>query len=309
MRRLGIGLAVIIGAAVLAVGWYASRDPLAALPIAESLTATAPDTTRRSDRIVIRQILDDPSLGRIAMTVSLPESVTSSRPLPVVAVIGGLAGGAETLDYIPEPGANALIGYDWPIPSYLPEHAGMILEAPALTRAILTVPGQIAAGIDWAARQPWADPERISLLAFSLGALAAPATQRVAAQSGRTIGWTVLAYGGAGLGDLLTHHPRLEPDWVKPMLARTADVLLGPVEPAAHLPHLAGRFLVISGETDRFVPTAAAAALETLTPHPKTIVRLPGDHMGVGPDQRVLLATIIGTSRTWLIREGAINPR
>ena len=169
------------------------------------------------------------------------------------------------------------------------------------------------AGIDWAAVQPWADPDRISLLAFSLGALAAPATQRLAASAGRTIGWTVLAYGGAGLGEMLAGHPRFQPatfglDWAKPALARTTDILLRPVEPAMHLPHLKGRFLVIAGETDRFVPETAARRFRDLTPEPKTILRLPGDHMGIGPGQQALLDEIIRASRDWLRREGAIDP-
>jgi hypothetical protein len=45
-----------------------------------------------------------------------------------------------------------------------------------------------------------------------------------------------------------------------------------------------------------------------LTPEPRTIVRVEGDHMDVGPDRWTLLARVADVSRSWLIEQGAIDP-
>ncbi len=158
------------------------------------------------------------------------------------------------------------------------------------------------------AGQGWADPQRISLLAFSLGALAAPAAQRLAELRGRAIGWTALAYGGSPIGALLAANPYLKPSWAAPILSRIADLVLRPVEPGEHLPHLRGRFLVVGGRDDSFVPEEAARRMRDLAPEPKTIVLLEGGHMGVGADRQALLAEIIAVTTRWLADEKAVNP-
>ena len=91
------------------------------------------------------------------------------------------------------------------------------------------------------------------------------------------------------------------------MIGGLAGLLLRAIEPAEHLPHLAGTFLVIAGRDDRLVPPGPARRLRDLTPQPKTIVLLEGVHMGIGPGQEALLTKIVAISRAWLAAEGAIN--
>jgi pimeloyl-ACP methyl ester carboxylesterase len=201
-----------------------------------------------------------------------------------------------------------VIGYDWPIPTDMPTGLALLRLVPALHDRVLAIPGQVATAILWAQEQDWGDPSRVSLLGFSLGALAAPAAQRLAAEHGGSIGWTVLAYGGAPIGALVAAHPDLRPRWLAPALGRFTDLALWPVEPSAHLPHLAGRFLVLEGRQDQFIPAPAAARLRELAPPPKRVVALDGGHMGIGPDKQRLLEAIIAESRAWLIDEGAVNP-
>jgi hypothetical protein len=121
------------------------------------------------------------------------------------------------------------------------------------------------------------------------------------------VGWTVLAYGGAPLGELVAANPFLKPDWARPLLRVATDIVLRPGEPSLHLPHLEGRFLVLEGREDAFVPPPAAARYSSLTPQPKTVVTFEGGHMGVGPGQLELLQKIIRTSRGWLLDEKAID--
>jgi hypothetical protein len=118
----------------------------------------------------------------------------------------------------------------------------------------------------------------------------------------------VLAYGGAPLGALLADHRAIRPDWLRPIVGALATVLLRPVDPVEHLPHLAGRFLLLGGRADRLIPHAAADRMRALTPDPKTVVLFTGDHLGVGLGQRALLERIIRTSTEWLIETGAVTP-
>src|SRR5262249_61650578 len=121
------------------------------------------------------------------------------------------------------------------------------------------VPGQAAAALAWLTAQDWAPSDGVSVLGFSLGALAAPAAEHVARRHGREVGWTALAYGGSPLGTLLIANPHLKPRWAGPSLAALADLFPRPLGPARHLPRLRGRFLLLRG-AGRASPSPAAAA-------------------------------------------------
>lgn len=306
-RTLCVIVTVTLVGLVAAAAWLMWRDPLAALPRpGMAATGAVADERHIDGRRLFHVNLVDPIVGSIGFTVSLPDSLPAA-PLPLVMVLGGLGRGADNIAPVRAPGANALIGFDWPMPPRLPRGSGFILQAPHLYGRLTATPGQIVAALEWAASRPWADPDRISLLGFSLGTLAAPAAQRLAQARGRSVRWTVLAYGGAGLGDVLATHPRLRPDWARPVIGGLVGLLLKAIEPAEHLPHLDGEFLIIGGRDDRLVPVGPARRLRDLTPEPKTVVLLEGGHMGIGPGQQILLAKIIATSRAWLVAQGAIN--
>ena len=307
LRRFAVAAGLTLAALLAVVAWQWLRDPFAALPRAAAApTAVSVTDQRREGRLLRHVTLADPALGEVGLLISLPDPLPDRR-LPVLIVLGGHGTGADNIRHIPDVGDNALVGYDWPVPAPLPEGFGLIRSMPDLYRRLLRVPAQVGLGMDWLATQPWADGQRFSLLGFSLGALAAPAAQRVAQTDGAAPGWTVLAYGGAPIGALVAGHPSTRPDWLRPLAGFVADTLLRPLEPAEHLPHLTGRFLVLGGRDDRFVPAAAAQRLRALTPEPRSVVEFDGDHMGVGEHQLTLLAQIIDTSAAWLIAEGAVT--
>jgi len=283
-------------------------DPLTALPPPDMKPAFAGSSSElRGGRRLEHVRLDAQGLGQIGIIVSLPEPLPD-RKLPLVVVLGGLATGEHNIRHITAIGENAVIGYDWPIKTYMPTGLALLRFVLEAHDCVLAIPGQVATVIRWAQGQDWADPSRVSLLGFSLGALAVPAAQHLAAQHDALIGWTVLAYGGAPIGALVEAHPGLHPRWLALVLGRLADLALWPVEPSAHLTHLVGHFLVLEGRSDQFVPAPAAARMRELTPQPKRIVAFESGHMGVGPDQKRLLEDIMAESRTWLIGEGAVNP-
>jgi hypothetical protein len=304
LRRLAVALVLALLAGIAGgIAWLVLRDPLAALPAADP----APSLLARRDAFGETRLrsfvqLGTERLGPVGIVVDRP--IPFRRPLPVIVVLGGLGTGARNIDWIRDAGENVLVGYDWPIPTALPNGLDLLAAAPDLYRRALAIPGQIQTAMAWAAAQEWADPDRISLLGFSLGALAAPAVQRLGPLAP---GWTVLAYGGTPLGPLIAANPHLEPRWIAPFLSLAADLVLRPLEPGRHLPHLEGRFLVLEGATDEFVPAAAASRFRDLVPDPKRVVAFPGGHMGVGPRQIELLERIIAESRAWLIAEKAVN--
>jgi hypothetical protein len=294
----------VLAAGVL-VACLTLRDPVAALPPPDP----APMLLSQRDEVRAQRYLSfiqlgTQELGTIGLVVDRP-SLSNEIRLPVILVLGGLATGERNIAWIKDVGENAVVGFDWPIPTAMPEGLAIVGALPDLYDRVFATPGQIATAMAWLAGQNWADPKRISLLGFSLGALAAPAAQRI---SSVQPGWTVLAYGGTPIGSLVAANPHLRPAWTKPLLQHLTDLALRPVDPGEHLPFLKGRFLVLEGREDEFVPAAAAARMRDLTPEPKRVVTFAGGHMGVGPRQLELLEKIIAESRSWLIAEGAANP-
>jgi len=316
MRRAGwilaavaLAVAAVLGPALAALR---AQDPFAALPREARPPVVIEERPEPfGHRTLLHVALDGRSLGPIRFVVSLPEPLPPGR-MPLVVILGSLRGGSgairEISEVVGDPGPNAFVGYDWPLPEREPDVADILLSPRAWRRSVLRVPGQVDAILAWADGKPWADPERRSLLGFSLGAFVAPAAQRGAQERGAHVGWTILAYAGAPIGDVIAGHPGAGPAWLRPALGTAADLLLRPVEPSHHLPHLRGRFLVLGAATDRLIEPAAAERLRALTPSPRTDVRIEGDHMGVGAGRREVLRRVVEASRAWLVAEGAIAP-
>ncbi len=305
-RRSWRAAAALILALILLATWWETRDPLFSLRQATPMPDVVEITSHRSrGRQVQHVTLSDQPLGHIGFTVSLPDPLPAGR-LPVVMVLGGLGTGEHNIRAIADGGENAIIGYDWPLPERLPKHIG-VAGLIALRQQVLDIPGQVAVALRWIAAQSWSDPDRFTLVGFSLGAIAAPAIQRVAAIEGVRIDWTVLAFGGAPLGALVEADQRIRPAWLRPVLAVGADLVLRPVDPAVHLPHLVGRFLTLDAAQDTIVGSGPSRRLEELTPAPKQAIHLPGDHVGAGPERAAQLAAAMAATCGWLIKNGAVD--
>jgi hypothetical protein len=303
----GLSVLVLVLASAAAVIWQLARDPLAALPrVASEASPHTVERERADGREWRRVHLKVEGPGDVELQISLPDPLPA-QSLPVIFVLGGLNTGAHSVRHLPEAGSNVLVGYDWPIPRRVPREITALWMLPEVCRRILFVPGEVSAALRWIAAQPWADRERVTLVGLSLGALAAPAVQHVAAAEGVAINWTVLGYGGAPLGVLLAHHPRVRSGWLRPLLRAGADLLLRPLEPAHHLPYLKGVFLVLGGTDDALIPEEAARQFAALTPEPKTVYWIEGTHLGIGGDQDALLAEVIDKTVQWLREHDAVE--
>jgi dienelactone hydrolase len=302
----GVFTLLLVGAVTLAF-WAYARDPLASLPppehgLKEERTALSAQNHRHVEHIT----LHGNTLGDIAFTLSLPDPLPPEK-LPVVLVLGGFVTAEDSIRHIKDAGNNAIVGYAWPVPARLRRGSAFMFQAPGLYHSVMTIPGQVASALHWLIAQPWADAERVSLLGFSLGALAVPSLQDLAAHDGTRVGWTIIAYGGAPLGALLAANPHMKPTWLRKALAPLVDLFFHPLEPTVHLPRLSGKFLVLEGRDDRLIPEATRNLLREAVPEPKTVITFEGTHIGVGRDKMALLQKIIETSKTWLIENGAIN--
>ena len=160
--------------------------------------------------------------------------------------------------------------------------------------------------VRWTRAQPWADPDRVSLVGVSLGALVLPAAQRMAAAHGETLGPSILAYGGTGLFDILHANLAQDRTLVRYGAAWLGSLGLRALEPAAHLPHLAGEFLLINGPDDPRIPAQSATNLHRLAPEPKEVRFLSPGHFDA--DSQELLDDILALCRSWLVARRALNP-
>jgi hypothetical protein len=115
-----------------------------------------------------------------------------------------------------------------------------------------------------------------------------------------------MAYGGADIAALVSHRLEEGPQWWRDLIAASVAAVLRPVEPALHLTHLRGEFLLISGADDSLIPETSAHLMERLTPQPKTVMRIEGGH--IDGHKRKLAQTIVAISLDWLLQRGAINP-
>ena len=311
MMKIGqsilVACIVIAGAGACAWFWLDHRDALASLPRPQyGLQIDRIALAYRDRRRLEHMIFKTAALGEIGLVVSLPDPLPD-RKLPLLVVLGGLGTGEDNIRDLPDAGDNVIVGYDWPIPVRF-DGFKALTRTLGLYQNIMAIPAQVTSALDFLASQAWADDRRISLLGYSLGALAAPAIEAVAEHDGRNIGWTILAYGGAPFGELVTASPHVKPSWARPFLGSVINVLFHPLQPSEHLPHLSGQFLILEGHGDTLVPEAARARLREAAPEPKTIVAFEGDHMGVGGGKTALLQLIIATSKAWLVAKGVVNP-
>lgn len=310
--RIAAALGGVAGLAALGAAawwaWPALGDPLGHLPVpATPLRATEEGVERADGRSIRRVTLDAGSLGRARLAISLPDPPPPGR-LPVLFVMGGLRTGENAIRHVERPGANVLVAFGYPIDRRAGRGFGLVLNAAALRAQVFATPGVASAALAWARSQPWADPERVTPVGVSLGAIFLPAVLRLDRRAGAAPGPAVLAYGGAGAGTLAAHWLAGTPvlGIAAPLLGPVVGLGLAPLDPAAHLPRLGGEFLVLSGgEGDALVPAAAARRLADLTPEPKTVRRLPGGHVG---GEAEVTRRLVAELRAWLEKKGAAAP-
>ena len=312
--RLLVGLALVLLLHIgLVVGWLRFEDRsdperLIEAPLAELRVARARPYAGRgcgAERRCRDVVLEAAGARPVRIAISRPAEA-GAEPLPVVILAGGLRTGREALEHVPDLGRNVVVAYEYPLDEDHWRQGFLPLRIVAARNAALAVPGQIAALVRWVRDRPWADPERVSLVGVSLGALVLPAAQRAAVAHGERLGPSILAYGGTGLFDVLRANLAPDRPWAGYGAAWLGSLGLRALEPADHLPHLEGEFLLINGQDDPRIPASSAAGLHRLTPEPKEVRLLGSGHFDAA--DRELLAGVLAICRAWLVGRGALNP-
>ncbi len=249
-------------------------------------------------------ILANPEQGEIGCMISLPTNIPAGG-LPVVIILGGLEIGQYTLKYIPDPGQNIILIYQYP---YHPEYwyAGTAIEElPLIRKSVLSVPAQVISLKNWIADQDWADDRRITITGYSFGALFMPAIYRLAAHNQIPLRYGVIAYGGINIYQLLDTNMTNFSEPFRSLFSWLAATALRGIEPAYHAPYLQAEFLLINGTKDHQIPEESWRELHRLIPEPKKIVILEEGHMH--PRKAALTQRLVKISHEWLIQKGVAN--
>jgi hypothetical protein len=251
-----------------------------------------------------RMTLKNEKQGEIDCLISMPADKMDTE-LPVIIILGGLEVGQYTLKYIPDPGQNIIVTYQYP---YHPEYwyeGSAFEELPIIRSSVLRVPSQVLSLINWIATEEWADSTRITVTGYSFGALFVPAIYRLAAENQIHLDYGVIAYGGVDIYQLLvTNMTNFSEPW-RSSFSWLAALAIRGIEPASHAPYLQAEFLLINGTNDHQIPEESWRELHRLIPEPKTVIILEEGHMH--PRKTDLTQRLVKISHQWLIQKGVAN--
>jgi hypothetical protein len=183
------------------------------------------------ERIYHATTLQKMNQGEINIIVSMPVDIPDNG-LPIILILGGLEVGKYTLKYIPEPGQNIIVSYQYP---YHPEYwyqGSPLEEIPTIRSSVLSVPSEVLSLINWLSDQHWADKNRITVTGYSFGALFVPAIYRLAVHHHIPLNYGVIAYGGADIYQLLVTNMTNFSQPFRSLFSWIAAVAIHGIEPA-----------------------------------------------------------------------------
>lgn len=319
MIRLLKWAAAILGGLILStlmivivvLVWLRAEDPVAAAQrvVPQFVLAQRIDAPEHRDgehRIQSDITLTAPGELPVRFAVSLPEGA-ADEPMPVQIVVGGLRAGRENIQRLPSPvGKNAIIAFEYPERDAISDKkANLLSRILAIREGAVVTPRQLVAILLWAREQKWVDASRVSLLGYSLGAIFVPAAHETARANGIESGVTILAFGGADVAEIVPVALKFKSPTLSWIVGILAGSVLHTVEPSYFLPRMKTATLLINAEADELIPPVSARLMTELTPQPKWVVTMPGDH--INPRDPVVLTHVVNVSRDWLVARGAAN--
>ena len=319
MVRLAKRAAAILGGMILALitvlaailGWMRMEDPILLAhqtmpPFTMAERHDAPEHRDGERRVQSDIVLTAPGEEPVRFAVSLPDDAAGEL-MPVQIVVGGLRAGKENIQRLPSPvGRNVVIAFEYPERDAINDKkAGTLSRILAIRKGAVVTPRQLVAILRWTSEQTWADPRRVSLLGYSLGALFVPAALETAKANKIDSGVTILAFGGADVGAIVPQALKMKSPSLRWIVGILADCVLHPIEPRYFLPLMETKTLIINAEADELIPPASTRLMTELTPPPKWVIAMPGDH--INPRDQTVLTHVVNVSRDWLIAQGAAN--
>ena len=249
-------------------------------------------------------ILANKKQGEIGCLISMPINFPEGG-LPVVIILGGLEVGRYTLKYIPNPGQNIIVSYQYP---YHPEYwyeGSALEELPIIRSSVLSVPAQVISLINWIVNQDWVNRQKMTVTGYSFGAIFIPAIYRLATKHQISPRYGVIAYGGVNIRQLLHTNLRNFDEPFRSVFSWLAATAIRGIEPAYHAPFLKSEFLIINGTKDHQIPEGNWRKLHQLIPEPKSIVILEEGHLH--PRKTDLTKKLVKMSHEWLFQKGVVS--
>jgi hypothetical protein len=229
----------------------------------------------------------------IHFCLSLPPNLKNQKFYCII-VMAGLETGQKNLQYISNMGNYAFIGFEYP--SIIKRKKYRFLDLLKIRRRFLKIPKDILKIVNFAKNSPWSN-KGVSIAGFSFGAMFVPAIYHLSQKENIPLSPGIIAYAGADLYPIFYTNFK-GPKPIRMVKALAASLLLKPLTPSSHLPHLKNDFLIINGKNDKNIPFEQAKKLQRLTPYPKTVVNLEEGHLG--PETTKILKEINEISKKWM---------
>jgi fermentation-respiration switch protein FrsA (DUF1100 family) len=227
----------------------------------------------------------------------------ATGPWPAIVVIGGTNTGrmAAELFTPDEPFVILGLDYPWEGPRQL-NWREFLVRVFAVRRAMLLTPSAVMLGVDYLESRPDVDTSSLILAGASFGAQLIT----VAGALDERAKVVLIIYGGGDYATLLRSNLKIEPMWLRSVIARLGAGLLAPIEPLDYVSLIAPRHTVImNGRRDDRIPRESVQLLYEAAREPKRLIWLDAGHISSrNPEsiERVLkaasqaLSSLIATS-------------
>jgi dienelactone hydrolase len=298
-------VSVLLAAGLLAVVLIPTRtDPTPGFDDRKGRVATVHRTGTSvvgEDRLTEVSLVSSSGL-RVELTVRVPPGPVGPRPL--VVMLAGQGTGRDAVRYTASTRGIVVAALSYPY--YGDKDAGtlaLILDLPAIQRALLDTIPAVMLATDWLTEQPYVDPRRVELAGGSFGAFLVPVAGALDPRFRRV--W--LVHGGGDPALVLEHGLR-ENIRFRPA-RRLAARLLAAVAYAHHLApeHWVGRIaprpvIVISASDDESIPRESVAKLHAALGRPSEVIWMSGGH--VTPSRETIIESITDLVFERIVEEG-----
>lgn len=202
----------------------------------------------------------------------------AAEPVSGVVLAAGRYAGREAANVIPRPLNLAVLAVEYPgeIPRRLlsPE---AVRGIPRVRDTAERMPDVLVQAGAYLGALPEVDAERLGVMGVSFGVPFAAAAGR-----DRVFGAVVLAFGGAGLGDMIDANLPLRSRLLRGAATRMLSTWFSRLEPALHVGTISPKpLLIISALYDELIPHRSAVRLGEAARPPVSHVWLPTKHIGI----------------------------
>ena len=221
-------------------------------------------------------------------------SAASSRPQPVLIVLGGHRTGSDAVELFGDVGQHAVVGIDYPYdgPQKVKGALPIAKTIPKARQAFLDTVPAVSLVVDWLVEQSWVDRRRIFLIGASLGVpFATTATGR-----DQRIAGLILVHGAAD-----------NRQWLQTQVARRIDTEIlhyplatvlhwlayGPVlDTREHIARVSPRpVLIIGAKEDERTPAGQSELLFEAAGEPRRLRFTAGQH--IQPNRKEIIAELL----------------